>query len=86
MTQEDIISNTRSVKQSLEALKTENFSILNGLSSSLQAVKESSRENDPNLKLMEEKINIMQKSIESIELGLGEAEVCLFIFCLFSMN
>lgn len=75
MTQEDIISNTRTVKQSLETLKTENFSILNGLLSSLQAVKENSKENDPNLKLMEEKVNIMQKSIESIDLGLGEAEV-----------
>lgn len=75
MTQEDIISNTRTIKQSLETLKTENFSILNGLLSSLQAVKEGSKENDPNLKLMEEKVNIMKKSIESIDLGLGEAEV-----------
>ncbi|XP_013779832.1 kinesin light chain-like isoform X2 [Limulus polyphemus] len=73
MTQEEIITNTKTVLQGLEALKNEHNSIYNGLMSSLKAVQ---RENgDSNL--MEEKANIIKKNLESIDLGLGEAQVMM---------
>lgn len=75
MTQDEIVANTKTVIQGLEALKNENHSILNGLLSSLKAVQQDAGQHDPNVKLMEEKASIVQKSIESIELGLGEAQV-----------
>ena len=74
MTQEDIVTSARTVKQGLETLKTENISILNGLRASLKAVQLDSRDNDPNL-ILEEKTRILESTIDSIELGLGEAEV-----------
>ncbi len=74
MTQDEIITNTKTVIQGLEALKNENHSILSGLLASLQVVREAAK-GDANTKLMEEKAGIIQKSIESIELGLGEAQV-----------
>lgn len=61
--------------QGLEALRNENHSILIGLTSSLNAIKQQPDLNGPNVKLMEEKAAIIQKSVESIELGLGEAQV-----------
>lgn len=82
MTQDEIVTNTKTVIQGLEALKNENHSILSGLLPSIKAIRESSKD-DANVKIMEEKANIIQKSIESIELGLGEAQVnilSLFIF------
>lgn len=74
MSQEEIISNTKTVVQGLEALKNENFTILSGLLQSLQVVKETSK-CDINTRFMEEKASIIKKSIESIELGLNEAHV-----------
>lgn len=78
MTQEDIITNTKTVIQGLDALRNENLSIHSGLLSSLEAIQQSDHcENDPNLRLMEEKTSIVQKTIESIELGLSEAQVMI---------
>jgi len=77
MTQEEIVSNTKTVVQGLEALKNENNNILAGLLSSLNAIRAEATENDPNLRLMEEKAAIIRKSIDSIELGLGEAQVMM---------
>ncbi len=74
MSQEEIIANTKTVVQGLEALKNENCSILSGLLQSLKMVKETSK-GDVNTRLMEEKASIVKKSIESIELGLNEAHV-----------
>lgn len=74
MSQEEIIANTKTVVQGLEALKNENCSILSGLLQSLKMVKETSK-GDVNTRLMEEKASIIKKSIESIELGLNEAHV-----------
>lgn len=74
MTQEDIVTSARAVKQGLETLKTENISILNGLRASLKAVQQDGRDNDPSL-VLEEKTRILESTIDSIELGLGEAEV-----------
>lgn len=72
MTQEEIITNTKTVIQGLEALKNEHNSILNGLLTSLQAV-QLEKPNDGNV--VEEKTSIIKKTLDSIELGLGEAQV-----------
>lgn len=61
MTQEEIVTNTKTVLQGLEALRHEHMSIMSGLTEGKK---------DP------DKIDIIQKNIENIELGLGEAQVC----------
>lgn len=74
MTQEEIVTNTKTVMQGLEALKNEHSSILHGLTSSLEvAVGAVERANLTNV--VEEKSGLVRKSIEMIELGLGEAQV-----------
>lgn len=86
MSQEEIIANTKTVVQGLEALKNENCTILSGLLQSLQLVKETSTKsgnNDVNTRLMEEKASIIRKSIESIDLGLNEAHVSVKFECFF---
>lgn len=60
MTQEEIVSNTKTVLQGLEALRVEHMSIIAGLTDGQE---------DP------DKTDIIQRNIESIELGLGEAQV-----------
>lgn len=55
MTQDEIVANTKTVQQGLEALRSEHFTLLG--------------EKDP------DKADIIQKSIENIELGLAEAQV-----------
>ncbi|XP_037909110.1 kinesin light chain isoform X3 [Hermetia illucens] len=62
MTQDEIISNTKTVLQGLEALRVEHMSLMAGLA-------EARRDN--------EKTEIVQKNMESIELGLGEAQVMM---------
>lgn len=71
LSQEEIITNTKTVVQGLEALKNEHNSILSGLVSSLNAAKQEKLDSN----LMEEKSGIVQKSLDMIELGLGEAQV-----------
>ncbi|XP_023213394.1 kinesin light chain-like isoform X2 [Centruroides sculpturatus] len=71
MTQEEIITNAKTVIQGLEALRNEHNSILNGLMSSLKAVQQEKGEGN----LMEEKASLVRKNLESIELSLGEAQV-----------
>jgi kinesin light chain len=60
MTQEEIVTNTKTVLQGLEALRLEHMSIIAGLNEDKK---------DP------DKSDIIQKNIENIELGLGEAQV-----------
>ena len=62
MTQEEIVTNTKTVLQGLEALRVEHMSIIAGLTEGKK---------DP------DKADIIQKNIEDIELGLGEAQVRL---------
>lgn len=62
MTQDEIVGNTKTVLQGLEALRVEHLSLMSGLGESHR---------DP------EKSEIVQKNIESIELGLGEAQVMM---------
>lgn len=87
LTQDEIINNTKTVIQGLDTLKNEHHQILNSLLTSMKTIK---RENgDTNL--VEEKANILKKSLESIELGLGEAQVlpticlCLKLILVFSI-
>lgn len=73
MTQEEIVSNTKTVMQGLEALKNEHSSILHGLTSTMEVANQADRANMSNV--IEEKSGLVRKSIDMIELGLGEAQV-----------
>jgi kinesin light chain len=87
MTQEEIMANTKTVVQGLEALKNEHNSILNGLTSSLEltvsAVVQQTNVNSGGVtsggvgdsSVVEEKKGLVQKSLDMIDLGLGEAQV-----------
>nr|CAB3259136.1 kinesin light chain 1-like [Phallusia mammillata] len=76
--QDDILTNTRAVMQGLEQLKNEHNSILHSLLATLNAIR---REKDDDVNLVEEKSNIIKKSLEMIELGLGEAEMMVSLSC-----
>ena len=73
LSQEDIISNTKTVIQGLDTLKAEHHQILNGLMTSMKTIQKENGDTN----LMEEKTNIMQKSLENIELGVSEAHVSI---------
>ena len=71
LNQDEIVCNAKTVIQGLDTLKNDYQQILNTLLSSMKTIK---RENgDTNL--VEEKTNILQRSLETIELGLGEGQV-----------
>ncbi|XP_078256090.1 kinesin light chain 4 [Rhinoraja longicauda] len=70
LSQEDIISNTKLVMQGLEALKNEHNSILHSLMETIKCLKK-----DEEANLVHEKSGLIRKSVEMIELGLGEAQV-----------
>lgn len=72
LSQEEIISNTKLVIQGLEALKNEHNSILHSLLETIKCLKK-----DEEANLVHEKSNLLRKSVEMIELGLGEAQVWL---------
>lgn len=67
MSQEELIVNTKTVVQGLEALKTEHHSILNSLQEISSHVSSTP--------MVEEKQHMVKKSLDMIELGLGEAQV-----------
>lgn len=64
MTQEEIVAGTRTVAQGLEALRVENSGLLQGLQSQ-------------DAPAARDKASLLQKNIEMIELGLGEAQVMM---------
>jgi len=68
--QDEIMTNTKTVIQGLEALRNDHNSILTGLVGSMKATEERSE-------LVEEKAGLIQKSLDTIELGLGEAQVMM---------
>ncbi|XP_058880893.1 kinesin light chain 1b isoform X2 [Acipenser ruthenus] len=72
LTQEEIISNTKVVIQGLEALKNEHNSILHSLLETIKCLKK-----DEEANLVHEKSSLLRKSVEMIELGLGEAQVMM---------
>ncbi|EAT43016.1 AAEL005502-PA [Aedes aegypti] len=65
MSQEEIVSNTKTVLQGLEALRVEHLTLISNLT-------EGSKK-DP------DKSEIVMKNIENIELGLGEAQVIVVL-------
>lgn len=78
--EDHIIINTKSVIQGLEALRNENVSLLSGINSSLEkAPTEATGLDEANILLMKEKKSIIEKSIDSIELGLSEAQFMIEI-------
>uniref|UniRef100_A0A8C5EXT5 Kinesin light chain n=1 Tax=Gopherus evgoodei TaxID=1825980 RepID=A0A8C5EXT5_9SAUR len=78
MTADDIIAGTRQVVKGLEALRSEN----RGISQRLQeALIQGHGQEEPlgsqALQLLEEKYDLVRKSLEGIELGLGEAKMMI---------
>ena len=73
LTQEEIMTNTKTVVQGLETLRNEHNQILNSLVSSMKTNKQQDNAADTNL--VDEKRTIITKSIDGIELGIGEAQV-----------
>ncbi|XP_055686004.1 kinesin light chain-like isoform X1 [Lutzomyia longipalpis] len=65
MTQEEIIGNTKTVLQGLEALRVEHLTLM----SSLSEVRTVTTDRD--------KCDLVQRNIENIDLGLGEAQMIL---------
>ncbi|KAG2457839.1 KLC1 protein, partial [Polypterus senegalus] len=72
LSQDEIISKTKQVIQGLEALKNEHNSILQSLLETLKCLKK-----DEETSLVEEKSNMIRKSLEMLELGLSEAQVMM---------
>ncbi|KAI0219122.1 Kinesin light chain [Lamellibrachia satsuma] len=71
LSQEEIVSSTKTVMQGLDTLKNEHHQILNSLLSSMKTIKKENGDTN----LVEEKTHILQKALESIDLGLSEAQV-----------
>ncbi len=71
LNQEDILQNTKTVVQGLEALRQEHQTIQHTLLQSLSALRDKNEEST----LIEEKAMIVEKSLEMIDLGMGEAQV-----------
>jgi len=73
LTQDEILIATKTVVQGLESLRTENNQILGGLQDSLSTItKEEGQHNT-----VDDKVNIIKRSVDAIELGIGEAQVCI---------
>ena len=72
-TQDEIINNTRNVVRGLETLKSEHSGILDTL-----VLCHGGGAGEEKSNLEEEKANIVQESMEKIDLGLGEAQVRLY--------
>jgi len=71
MSQDDILQNTRSVIQSLDALKNEHSAMIKKLIEKLET-----HQSDVNCKtIVEEEINILKNSDEMVHLGISEATV-----------
>lgn len=70
ISQDEIVSNAKTVTKGLEALRQEHESILGGIRSSLELT-DLGAENS----LIQEKCSLMERSLDMIELGLGEAHV-----------
>lgn len=81
LTQDEIISKTKQVIQGLEALKNEHNSILQSLLETLKCLKK-----DDETNLVEEKSNMIRKSLEMLELGLSEAQVKSHFYLVWCRN
>ena len=82
ISQDEIISNTKNVLRGLETLKSEHDGLLVKLSSKHRNGDHGGSQNRES----QEKEDLIQKSLEKIELGIGEAQVTFkFIFLLYCM-
>ncbi|XP_043931823.1 kinesin light chain 2 [Protopterus annectens] len=72
LTQDEIVMNTKAVIQGLETLKNEHNSILSTLVETRKCIEE-----DQDTSVVQEKSSLLRKSLDSIELGLGEAQVLI---------
>lgn len=77
LSQEEILSATKTAVQGLESLRTEHHQILGGLLDSLATIRQEEEEAQYNT--IDDKACSIKKSIASIELGIGEAQVLLFV-------
>lgn len=68
ISQEEIVTHAQTVTKGLEALRLEHQSLLGGLKTTTPT----KSDGDPN---QTEKASLLEKSIEMIDLGLGEAHV-----------
>lgn len=68
LSQDEIVLNTKAVMQGLETLRGEHAQLLNSLLDCAQPP------------TAQEKSSLLRKSLEDIELGLGEAQVSTFSF------
>ena len=76
VSQEEVVNHTRTIVQGLEALRNEHTTILAGLNTAMQhKQKENNPQNETGTNVMPEKVGILQKSLDQIELGLSEAQV-----------
>ena len=73
LSQEEILSNVKAISQGLEALKSEHQQILLGLEASVDTIKKENGDSG----FVEQKAYIITKSVESLDLGIGEAQVCV---------
>ncbi|MGH0142203.1 UNVERIFIED_CONTAM: hypothetical protein FKN15_077839 [Acipenser sinensis] len=73
LTQDEIVLNTKAVIQGLETLKNEHNSILSTLLDSVQSLEKERGSQEASS--VQEKTGLLRKSLDSIELGLGEAQV-----------
>ena len=74
ISQDEIVANAKTVTKGLEALRTEHETILGGIKASLATV-EKEEEEGAEGSLIQEKCGLMQRSLDMITLGLGEAHL-----------
>ena len=72
MSQDEIVLGTKAVVQGLETLRSEHRSLLTAL---LETVNRLEQQPETTATVAQEKANVLRKSLEAIELGLGEAQV-----------
>ena len=72
ISQDEIVANAKTVTKGLEALRTEHETILGGIKASLATVE---KEEGGEGSLIQEKCGLMQRSLDMITLGVGEAHL-----------
>ena len=78
LSQEEILGATKTAVQGLESLRTEHHQILGGLLDSLATIRR--EEGEAQYNTIDDKACSIKKSIASIELGIGEAQVLFRLF------
>lgn len=73
LTQDEIVSNTKTVISGLESLKIEHHASLQTLESTLKSVSLSQNQDDG--QTVNEKSEVLHKSLEMIDIGIEEAKV-----------